>query len=451
MHKSWGNAIEFDEAAERMGVDVMRWMYARRASRGQHPVRLARGRRGAARAARAVERVRVLRHLRAARGLDARRRVRPPVARAARARPLDPVAVGGGRGRRSRPACATTTPKAATRVARRVHRRPLDLVPAPVAPADVARARAPTATRRSRRSMRRSSRSRRTVAPILPFLSDTVYANLVAAVDDAAPDSVHLTRWPRRRAGAAAGRAAGGGRGGRAARGRPGAHAPRPGGAQGPPAARAACGSRCPGRDLAERDALLELIRDEANVKAVELIGDESELVDRRREGRCCRGSASGSASQIPAVMAAAREGAVEIHPDGSVTLAGETLAPDEVEIQATPRPGTAVAHDDGPGRDHRHDADPRAASPRATRASSSGRSRTCARRPASTSTTGSSCGWTASRRTWRRTSRRSPRTRSSTRSATTAPAGGRHGRRTVRAERGRGPRSALPRRRRRA
>jgi len=27
MHKSWGNAIEFDEAAETMGADVMRWMY----------------------------------------------------------------------------------------------------------------------------------------------------------------------------------------------------------------------------------------------------------------------------------------------------------------------------------------------------------------------------------------------------------------------------------------
>jgi isoleucyl-tRNA synthetase len=27
MHKSWGNAIDFHEAAERMGVDVMRWMY----------------------------------------------------------------------------------------------------------------------------------------------------------------------------------------------------------------------------------------------------------------------------------------------------------------------------------------------------------------------------------------------------------------------------------------
>src|SRR4051794_8524394 len=29
MHKSWGNAIEFDEAADRMGVDVMRWMFAK--------------------------------------------------------------------------------------------------------------------------------------------------------------------------------------------------------------------------------------------------------------------------------------------------------------------------------------------------------------------------------------------------------------------------------------
>jgi isoleucyl-tRNA synthetase len=46
--------------------------------------------------------------------------------------------------------------------------------------------------------------------------------------------------------------------------------------------------------------------------------------------------------------MSAARDGAVDIHPDGSVTLAGVTLAADEVEVQATPRPGTAVAEDDG-------------------------------------------------------------------------------------------------------
>jgi isoleucyl-tRNA synthetase len=29
MHKSWGNAIEFNEGAEKIGVDVMRWMYVR--------------------------------------------------------------------------------------------------------------------------------------------------------------------------------------------------------------------------------------------------------------------------------------------------------------------------------------------------------------------------------------------------------------------------------------
>jgi len=29
MHKSWGNAVWFDEAVERMGADIMRWMYCR--------------------------------------------------------------------------------------------------------------------------------------------------------------------------------------------------------------------------------------------------------------------------------------------------------------------------------------------------------------------------------------------------------------------------------------
>ena len=139
MHKSWGNAIEFDEAAERMGVDVMRWMYAAPPARGQHPVRLARRRRGAARAARAVERVRVLRDLRAARRLDAGRRARRRSRERAGARPLDPVAHGRGRGGGRGSARATSTREAATRVVDALHRRPVDLVPAPLAAADVAR------------------------------------------------------------------------------------------------------------------------------------------------------------------------------------------------------------------------------------------------------------------------------------------------------------------------
>ncbi len=32
MHKSWGNAIWFDDAVEQMGADVMRWLFA-----GQNP------------------------------------------------------------------------------------------------------------------------------------------------------------------------------------------------------------------------------------------------------------------------------------------------------------------------------------------------------------------------------------------------------------------------------
>ncbi len=102
-----------------------------------------------------------------------------------------------------------------------------------------------------------------------------------------------------------------------------------------------------PDRGLTLDQELLGLIASEINVKVVERIADGSELVERRVKPLLPKiGKRLGPA--IPAVMAAAREGAVEFGEDGSVTLAGVTLAPDEVEIQATPRPGTAVAEDDG-------------------------------------------------------------------------------------------------------
>ena len=102
-----------------------------------------------------------------------------------------------------------------------------------------------------------------------------------------------------------------------------------------------------PDRGLAIDADLLDLIADEVNVKEVVVIADDSALVERRVKPLLPRiGKRLGSA--IPAVMAAARAGEVTFESDGSVTLAGVTLAPDEVEIQATPRPGTAVAHHDG-------------------------------------------------------------------------------------------------------
>ena len=102
-----------------------------------------------------------------------------------------------------------------------------------------------------------------------------------------------------------------------------------------------------PGGDGVLGPELLDTIASEINVKAVELINDGSELVDRRVKVLLPKvGKRLGPA--IPAVMAAARAGDVTFDDDGSVTIAGETLTPEEVEIQATPRPGTAVAEDDG-------------------------------------------------------------------------------------------------------
>jgi isoleucyl-tRNA synthetase len=102
-----------------------------------------------------------------------------------------------------------------------------------------------------------------------------------------------------------------------------------------------------PDRGLVVGQDLLAIVAAEINVHEVVLLADGSELIERRVKPLLPKiGHKLGPA--IPAVMAAARDGAVEFHPDGSVTLAGVTLAADEVEIQATPRPGTAVAEHDG-------------------------------------------------------------------------------------------------------
>ena len=73
-------------------------------------------------------------------------------------------------------------------------------------------------------------------------------------------------------------------------------------------------------------DELLALFADELNVRRVEVIEDGSALVERRVKPLLPKiGKRLGRA--IPAVMTAAREGAVEFHADGSVTLGGVTLA----------------------------------------------------------------------------------------------------------------------------
>jgi isoleucyl-tRNA synthetase len=186
----------------------------------------------------------------------------------------------------------------------------------------------------------------RMLAPVLPFLADTMYSNLVPTVDATAPDSVHLTRFPTpelaghrdaalERSMDLAQRAV------ELARTLRSTNRLK----TRQPLARAWVA--VPGVDGALPADLLDIVAAEINVHAIEPIADGSDLVERRVKVLLPKvGKRLGPA--IPSVMAAAREGAATFHDDGSVTLAGVTLAPDEVEIQATPRPGTAVAEDDG-------------------------------------------------------------------------------------------------------
>ncbi|HEY7968786.1 MAG TPA: class I tRNA ligase family protein, partial [Candidatus Limnocylindrales bacterium] len=349
MHKSWGNAIDFDEAAERMGVDVMRWLFAKARPEeninfGWHAAdesrrellvlwnvyaffvtyaRLAGWTAGTEGPGRGTS-------VAAGNGAVLDRWIRSrasATAEVVRARLADTDAVGASR------AISTFIDDLSTwylRLSRKRFSRNDDGADRAAAFATLHGALLAIC---------------RIAAPILPFVTDTMYGNLAADLAEA-PDSVHLTRWPSDEL--ATGRDAGLERAmetartavelARTLRGSAGIRTRQP---------LATMWLALPGGDLPERDALIDLIRDEVNVRAVELIGDESELVDRRVKPLLPKiGKKHGAA--IPAIMAAARENAVEYRPDGSVTLGGVTLAADEVEILATPRPGTAVAHDEG-------------------------------------------------------------------------------------------------------
>jgi isoleucyl-tRNA synthetase len=344
MHKSWGNAIDFDEAAERMGVDVMRWLFAK--ARPEENINF-----GWHAADEARRELLVLWNVYAFFVTYARLAGWHPRA--------DGVADESGgtildRWIRSR--AAATAAIVGDRLA------DTDAV---VASRAISTYIDDLSTWYLRLSRKRFSRNddaadraaafatlhgallalARFAAPILPFLTDSMYGNLAADVAGA-PDSVHLTAWPAtelapsrdlelERAMELARTAV---ELARTLRGSAGLRTRQP---------LARLWLALPGGQLAEEAALVALIRDEVNVREVILIGDESELVERRVRPLLPKiGKKHGAA--IPAIMAAARENAVEYHPDGSVTLAGITLAPDEVEILASPRPGTAVAHDQG-------------------------------------------------------------------------------------------------------
>ena len=343
MHKSAGNAIEFDEAAERMGVDVMRWLYM--SARPDDNILF-----GWHTADEARRRLLVLWNVYAffityARLVDWRPgSMDPPPAERS---PMDRWILS-----RSAALAAEVQDRLADFDALGATRLIETFID------DLST----WYLRLSRRRFSRGTGADRAAAfatlhtalvtvagvaaPILPFLSEELYGNLVTGTDAAAPHSVHLTRFPTaelaplrderlEHAMAVARRAVDLAR---TLRGAAGLKVRQP---------LARLWVALPGGDIDELEALVALIAEEVNVRHVEVIDDESTLVERRVKVLLPKvGKRLGA--QIPAVMAAAREGAVEIRPDGSIELAGVVLAPDEVEILATPRPGTVVAHDDG-------------------------------------------------------------------------------------------------------
>jgi isoleucyl-tRNA synthetase len=344
MHKSWGNAIDFDEAAERMGVDVMRWMFAK--ARPEENILF-----GWHAADEARRELLILWNVYAFFVTYARLVGYSPdgVASPVPERPvLDRWILSRAAGtaevveERLRDVDAVGATRALSsfidglstwylRLSRRRFSRSDDAADRAAAFATLHEALAVTS---------------RMLAPILPFLADAMYSNLVSSIDQAAPDSVHLTPFPTAEVAGhrdrwleasmdLAQRAV------ELARTLRGANRLK----TRQPLAKAWVAT--PERNGTLSPDLLEIVASEINVKSLEPIADGSELVERRVKVLLPKvGKRLGPA--IPAVMAAAREGEVEIRADGTVLVAGVELAPDEVEIQATPRPGTAVAEDDG-------------------------------------------------------------------------------------------------------
>jgi isoleucyl-tRNA synthetase len=183
------------------------------------------------------------------------------------------------------------------------------------------------------------------LAPFLPFLTEAMYQNVVRSVDPQAPESVHLCDYPRsdgalidERLAAQVAQTRAVVSLGRAARSQAGIKVRQP------LAALRVASHNGPARLPAELDAD---VRDELNVKRVEIVPDLAEVVERVVRPRPDRlGPRLGP--DFPRVNAALRAGEFRVNADGSVEAAGVALTPDEVQVSLTPRSGFAAAEGEG-------------------------------------------------------------------------------------------------------
>ena len=175
MHGSWGNSIEAEDAFERMGADVMRWQYCAQPPDRNLLFGFGPAARDQAEAADVLELGLVPRRLREHRGLRAVAARSSPTATCSRStagssRGRTQLVARGDRGvrgdywtlgRRSAPSRrSSTTSRTGTSAAR-------------------GGASGTTTRPRSGRSGTRSSQSLRVISPVMPFLADHLWRNLV--------------------------------------------------------------------------------------------------------------------------------------------------------------------------------------------------------------------------------------------------------------------------------
>jgi isoleucyl-tRNA synthetase len=189
----------------------------------------------------------------------------------------------------------------------------------------------------------------RLLAPFVPHLADALWQNLVVAVDEQAPDSVHLAGFPAPREGwrdevversvdlarrvVALGRTARAASGLRTRQPLPAVRVKLPAATYGVVTS-----------DGIDAD-LVEHVLEELNVKELAVLSDDSEMVERTLFPLLpVIGPRRGS--EVGAIMAGARAGNWRQLDDGRVEVAGITLAPDEFQLNARARPGHEVAED---------------------------------------------------------------------------------------------------------
>ena len=188
------------------------------------------------------------------------------------------------------------------------------------------------------------------LAPFVPHLADALWGNLVAGVDPTAVDSVHLADYPTRQPGrslpevdevvALARAVVALGRTARAASGLKTRQPIASVRVKLPAGAGGALSS-----DPATANALEAEILDELNARSLEVLTDASELVERTLYPILpVIGPRHGA--DVAAIMAGARSGTWELLPDGRAEVGSVTLAADEFQLTARARPGHELAEE---------------------------------------------------------------------------------------------------------